>query len=52
MAGNRKNALPKFLECHPLNRAYYYKNPGMATKANLGKDRAAAIRLAKSLNSR
>jgi hypothetical protein len=40
------------LECHPLNCAYYYKNPSMPAKANLGKDQEAAIRLAKSLNQR
>lgn len=52
MARNRKDDLPKYLECHPLNHAYYYKNPSMPTKANLGKNRTAAIRLAESLNSR
>ena len=52
MARHRKNGLPKYLECHPLNHAYYYKNPSMPTKANLGRDRSTAIRLAKSLNSR
>lgn len=35
-----------------LNRAYYYKNPDMAIKANLGKDRDAAVRLAHSLNQK
>lgn len=52
MARIRKDGLPKYLECHPLNHAYYYKNPSMPTKANLGKDRSAAIRLARSLNSK
>lgn len=52
MARARKDGLPKYLECHPLNHTYYYKNPGMPTKANLGRDRTAAIRLAKSLNSK
>ncbi len=52
MARTRKDCLPKYLECHPLNHAYYYKNPSMPTKANLGKDRIAAIRLARSLNSK
>jgi hypothetical protein len=47
-----KDGLPTYLECHPINRAYYYKNPSMAAKANLGKDRTVAIRLAKSLNAR
>lgn len=52
MARTRKDGLPKYLECHSLNHAYYYKNPGMPTKANLGKDRTAAIQLARSLNSK
>ena len=52
MARSRKDRLPQYLECHPNNRAYYYKNPGMPAKANLGKDRGVAVRLAKSLNQR
>lgn len=52
MARSNKDGLPKYLECHPINHAYYYKNPGMATKANFGQDQTVAIRLARSLNSR
>jgi len=52
MARKSRNDLPRYLELHPLNRAYYYKNPAMARKANLGKDRRAAIDLAKSLNAK
>lgn len=52
MARNRKDGLPRYLECHPLNHAFYYKNPSMPTKANLGRDRTVAIRLAESLNSK
>ena len=52
MARTRKDGLPRYLECHPLNHAYYYKNPSMPTKANLGTNRTVAVRLAKSLNSR
>jgi enterobacteria phage integrase len=50
MARIRQNSLPRYLECHPLNKTYYYKNPAMSAKANLGKDHAAAIRVARSLN--
>ena len=46
------SALPKYLELNPLNGSYYYKNPGMLRKANLGRDPEAALRLAKSLNSK
>lgn len=51
MSRNRKNDLPRYLECHPLNKAYYYKNPAMATKANLGRNQSIAVTLAKSLNT-
>lgn len=52
MARPSKDGLPRYLECHSITRAYYYRNPSMDAKANLGKDRIVAIRLAKSLNSR
>jgi hypothetical protein len=52
MARARRDGLPKYLECHPITRAYYFKSPSMAAKANLSSDRTVAIRLAKSLNSR
>jgi len=48
----RQDNLPKHLYRHPLNHAYYYKNPGMPKMANLGKDRTAAVQLAKVLNTR
>lgn len=52
MTRMHKDGLPKYVECHPVNRAYYYKNPSMAAKANLGRNRTVAIRLARSLNSK
>ncbi|HEX4051874.1 MAG TPA: hypothetical protein VHY19_13450 [Steroidobacteraceae bacterium] len=52
MAKTRKNALPKYLELHPLNRTYYYKNPAMPKKARLGKFEQEAVRLASQLNAR
>ena len=52
MARNGRRALPKYLERHPLNQAFYYKHPGMPRKANLGKDANAAIQLAHRLNSK
>lgn len=52
MARTRTNALPKYLELNPRNRTYYYRNPSMSAKANLGKDLDRAVRLACSLNSR
>jgi integrase len=50
MARTRQDSLPTYLEVHKLNHAYYYKNPSMPTKANLGTDRGEAIRVAHSLN--
>jgi enterobacteria phage integrase len=52
MARTSKYRLPRYLERHPITDTYYYKNPSMAAKANLGKDQTVAIRLAKSLNSK
>jgi len=52
MGRPRKDKLPKHLYRHPLNHAFYYQNPDMPRKANLGKDRAAAIQLAGVMNSR
>jgi integrase len=52
MARIRRNTLPKYLELNAHNRTYYYRNPQMPAKANLGKDRDTAVRLATSLNTR
>lgn len=52
MGRPRQNKLPKYLEFNSRTRSYYYKNPGMQTKASLGKDTKTAIELAKVLNSR
>lgn len=51
MARKRANNLPKYLELNRRNRTYYYRNPSMPAKANLGKDFETAVRLATSLNS-
>jgi hypothetical protein len=48
MTRRRKDGLPKYLECHPLNHAYYYKNPSMPTKAKLGKESRGIESLAQS----
>lgn len=50
MPKSPSRSLPRYLELHPLNRCYYYKNPAMARKANLGKDEDAATRIATRLN--
>jgi integrase len=52
MARKRRNALPKYLELNAHNLTYYYRNPAMPTKANLGKDVERAVRLANTLNAR
>ena len=52
MARKRKNTLPKYVEINAHNHTYYYKNPRMPGKANLGKDEPKAIRLAAALNAR
>lgn len=52
MGRRRRDDLPKHLHLSTLNHAYYYKNPGMARKANLGKDRTTAIQMAKVLNTK
>lgn len=52
MARQRKNALPKYLELNPHNCTFYYRHPGMPSKANLGKDQQKAVRMASALNSR
>jgi integrase len=50
VGGANTNSLPRYLSFHPLNRTYYYKNPGMARKANLGRDKAEAVRVVSTLN--
>lgn len=52
MGRRRRDDLPKHLHLSTLNHVYYYKNPGMARKANLGKDRTTAIQMAKVLNTK
>lgn len=52
MGRHRRDDLPKHLYLSTLNYAYYYKHPGMPKKANLGKDRATAIQMAKILNTK
>ena len=43
MARPKLSSLPRFLNFHPPNQTYYYKNPAMARKANLGKQREQAL---------
>lgn len=50
MPRGNSNGLPRYLTLHRPNQTYYYKNPAMRRKANLGKDLDPAIRLASSLN--
>lgn len=52
MGRRRRDDLPKHLYLNTLNRVYYYKNSGMARKANLGKDRTTAIQMARVLNTK
>ncbi|MGH8195744.1 MAG: hypothetical protein ACREQ8_15290 [Woeseiaceae bacterium] len=52
MGRPRRDYLPKHLYLSTLNHAYYYKNPGMPRKANLGKDRSTAIQMARVLNTK
>lgn len=51
MARRTRRALPKYLERHPLNGCYYYKNPSMPQKANLGDVAADAVAVANRLNT-
>jgi hypothetical protein len=44
--------MPKYLELNPHNHTYYYRNPSMPAKANLGKDFECAVHLASALSSR
>lgn len=37
MARPKTTSLPRFLSFHHPNRTYYYKNPDIGHKANLGK---------------
>jgi len=50
MSRTKSSRLPKYLELHPANRCFYYKNPSMQTKANLGRQLSEAIELANTLN--
>lgn len=52
MARPKLSSLPRFLNFHPPNQTYYYKNPGMVRKANLGKEREQAVQTAVTLNKR
>ena len=52
MGRPRRDDLPKHLHLSTLNHAYYYKNPAMSRKANLGKDRTTAIQMATVLNTK
>ncbi|HEX7037068.1 MAG TPA: tyrosine-type recombinase/integrase [Pseudomonadales bacterium] len=51
MGRRRRRTLPKYLERHPLNGCYYYKNPSMPQKANLGTVEADAVDVANRLNT-
>lgn len=51
MARPRADKLPKYVMYYPENGSYYYKNPTMKEKANLGQDRKRAEQLAQSLNT-
>ena len=52
MARPRKDELPKYLEFSRLNASYYYRNPSMSKKQNLGKDKDFAIEFARSFNQK
>lgn len=52
MARHNKDRLPKYVEQHKASGLYYYKNPSMPRKANLGRDRVAAVQMAGVLNSK
>lgn len=52
MGRHSKHQLPKYLEQHSVSGFYYYKNPSMPRKANLGRDRATAVRMAGVLNTK
>ena len=49
MARPRTNKLPKYLSLNPLNDCYYYRNPSMPRKTNLGADRETAEQMATTL---
>lgn len=51
MARPRKDDLPAYLELNKRASTYYYRNPGMERKQNLGKDRKKAVELAEVLNA-
>lgn len=51
MARPRRDNLPKYLEFNLRTRSFYYKNPAMVRKANLGRKQDAAISLARTLNA-
>lgn len=51
MARRRNNTLPSYLEFSPLTECYYYRNPSMRSKANLGKERSEAVQTAQALNA-
>lgn len=51
MTRPRADKLPKYLTFYPQNGSYYYKNPSMMEKANLGKERTRAEQFANSLNT-
>lgn len=52
MGRHGTHELPKYLEQHSASGFYYYKNPSMPRKANLGRDRATAVRMAGVLNTK
>lgn len=52
MARPRLNNLPKYLEFNRRTQSFYYKNPSMPRKASLGKNAAAAVQLARTLNAK
>ena len=52
MGRQSRNELLKYVEQHSVSGFYYYKNPSMTRKANLGRDRLTAVRMAKVLNTK
>jgi enterobacteria phage integrase len=52
MGRPKSNTLPRYLSFRQPNETYYYRNPSMARKANLGRDAEKAIQTALSLNGR
>lgn len=49
MARPRRSNLPRYLELNALNGCYYYRNPSMPRKSNLGADRETAEQMAVTL---